>query len=1135
MHEKMTFSERIAKVVQYAGQRPKQYWNGYWYTWNAKAGDYTRGFKEGNRTVVKTLSEDKKEALSKLAEQGQLDSLPTDPYDLLSWGEKKSDSSSEPKKEPTTEPKQEEPKPKPKEEEPKKSDPLDKIYGNSKVWSSKGGLVIDCEAEDGTRLTVIPTIFLGDADDENIIPNLELAGFILDDEGMLLVRDGGVTQDGFKELVKLGVIDGDNHTFENGRNPVNIDKDQHIFLRENNVLENDLPEFAEKTEKKEPEPKEEPQPEHEPQPEPEPEPKEEPQTEPEIEEPKEEPESAEEPETDTEEEPKEEEQIEEEHEEDEEEDEESQEYSLEQYEYDDRGFCKQGDDVVTLGLVQSVPRLAQLDRKIFEAALAFGGADTLPKLRKGIRRFKKLIAEGRVGCLRKEEEDELKLVFNLGDKVPDGLEVQKYAAAIATTMVNLYAQHRFVAKVTPEEAAIISKEKQESEDAEEESSAEPESESEKPLAPMTGSSAPEQEKTEEVYTAKELRQKLLTSNDLSVDDADRMIQSWANSFFNSGLPFEKKIVDFFNSDTLPVHAKEGAFTEMLKYGSVDEVIGSTRTLKEALELGDRDQLDSFTRAINRVIDDGVKNVESEWSGSYGLAHCFRATYTVWPSNEKNYDVLQMKSNPRALHPFYSREKGVAKIRSLVRIPSYVSKEDRKKIVENVVYVQNVASLPTTTDYEAFMLVSAINNANVMTNKEKGYITAETFKKHLRDYLPKRAIDEIVSRVPEGAPKPPKDEPVSKEEPQEEEPRRPVDLTIHSADSSDDFLSIVEEVRNSTMTPEEAERDRESNRQMVETYHEAAQYFADHSEEYDELEKAQARAWNRYKNLNKKRFDWIFNQKGTNDSFQSKEALEEASNEHSRLTKQLRELGAELLKHVRKAKEEVEQMSRDRAKKIAFLKAAFPDRGGASFFTNEWKETAVRVLSAHDKELASAMEEAIEIYDIIGRCYNTSGAKFNPPVIKFGKTESDTGAYFSYGDNTVVISNSRDKDRTKNMILMFVAHELGHWLEMRGLGLNAAGDNTRFLARELSVPNPEYMSYKKLMKRAPDLTVRYDGYGLHTYKSAYAASRGHSEVISTAMEYLVAAPVMFATRSPKQFNLLLRNFDKFTTSEKLASV
>lgn len=285
----------VDRVVQYAG-RQKQFWNGYWYAWNDKKGDYVRGFRDGNRVVVKTLTEDKKDALEKLAADRGKEALKnpsSSKTDSLPKKDKKEKSSSKSKKAPAA--------PKPSKEdaeasspiEAKENDNLDAVYGSSSVWSSPNALVFSIETDDGERITAIPFQFAseevvdklqGTENDFNYVPDLDA-----------FLKEGDFTQEDYDFLCGIGAIDKETHKFDDGRNAANIDEERHKYLRDNDILGTDLPQFAPKKpeppkEEPKPEPKEEPKAEPEPEPKEEPKPDSEPEPEPAPkEEPKEEP------------------------------------------------------------------------------------------------------------------------------------------------------------------------------------------------------------------------------------------------------------------------------------------------------------------------------------------------------------------------------------------------------------------------------------------------------------------------------------------------------------------------------------------------------------------------------------------------------------------------------------------------------------------------------------------------------------------------------------------------------------------------------------------------------------------------------------------------------------------------------
>lgn len=119
--------------------------------------------------------------------------------------------------------------------------------------------------------------------------------------------------------------------------------------------------------------------------------------------------------------------------------------------------------------------------------------------------------------------------------------------------------------------------------------------------------------------------------------------------------------------------------------------------------------------------------------------------------------------------------------------------------------------------------------------------------------------------------------------------------------------------------------------------------------------------------------------------------------------------------------------------------------------------------------------------------------------------------------------------TGNQLRATFAHEIGHWLELRCWGYEAATKNTKWLETTLK-EDISVKSFKKYVdldeKEAPTTLWRIDGYSARVYAELEIPGSSTqkyqpSEVISTAFEGLLDDPEAFARAAPEHFNLLLK--------------
>lgn len=236
--------------------------------------------------------------------------------------------------------------------------------------------------------------------------------------------------------------------------------------------------------------------------------------------------------------------------------------------------------------------------------------------------------------------------------------------------------------------------------------------------------------------------------------------------------------------------------------------------------------------------------------------------------------------------------------------------------------------------------------------------------------------------------------------------------------------------------------------------------------------------------------------------------------------------------------------KERRQNLAFLKKAFPNRGGTSFFEDSFK---AEVLENFRKlGIEKDAQYVFEFYDILGKSFNTKRKKAKPPTMVFKEkvlsriknrrnnseilVASRYDRYGLYGSRTPIINMSIDP-RFRGLLKSRLALNLGRWLEQRVVGGDQMKDNLAWLQRKTGDKTlPNYGEVHKIpQKKAPFLCVSPDGLAMTIEGPLeYLGEKGRNktthptEVFSTGMQWLAIYPEMFAKQSPKHFTQVLKN-------------
>ena len=234
---------------------------------------------------------------------------------------------------------------------------------------------------------------------------------------------------------------------------------------------------------------------------------------------------------------------------------------------------------------------------------------------------------------------------------------------------------------------------------------------------------------------------------------------------------------------------------------------------------------------------------------------------------------------------------------------------------------------------------------------------------------------------------------------------------------------------------------------------------------------------------------------------------------------------------------------EREKNLAFLKAAFPDRGGESFFSESYVEETVEQFKKNKIGIKEDdLRYVFEVYDVLGKSFNTSDKWCSPPFFSFVYDENKSyGGHYNHQINSLTLNTNPESNMGLQMTLI---HELGHWLENNVLGLDVKSENREWLATETgdgeNFPNDSDDDvYKIPQEKAPTLGYRWDGYSLaiyppqnyYDYRGTFQRSKGGSEIFSTGMEGIGLRSDYFARCNPKHFNRMIECFSKLLKDKK----
>lgn len=230
----------------------------------------------------------------------------------------------------------------------------------------------------------------------------------------------------------------------------------------------------------------------------------------------------------------------------------------------------------------------------------------------------------------------------------------------------------------------------------------------------------------------------------------------------------------------------------------------------------------------------------------------------------------------------------------------------------------------------------------------------------------------------------------------------------------------------------------------------------------------------------------------------------------------------------------------REKNLAFLKAAFPDRGGEAFFSENYVEEKVEQFKKNKIGIKEDdLRYVFEMYNVLGKSFNTSNKWGSPPDFGFAYDENKSyGGEYSYPSNTLFLNINPESAMGIQAALI---HEFGHWLEEKILGMDVRGENRDWLGKETgdgenfpkSPYDDEYNGvYMVPHEKAPDLCYRWDGYSLKTYPPMRDyGGKGGSEIFSTGMEGIGLRSDYFARCNPKHFNRMIECFSKLLKDKK----
>ncbi|MBP3556344.1 MAG: hypothetical protein J6K20_01380 [Thermoguttaceae bacterium] len=324
-------------------------------------------------------------------------------------------------------------------------------------------------------------------------------------------------------------------------------------------------------------------------------------------------------------------------------------------------------------------------------------------------------------------------------------------------------------------------------------------------------------------------------------------------------------------------------------------------------------------------------------------------------------------------------------------------------------------------------------------------------------------------------------------------------------NANDFLDVVDEYRRFTYGNEEAKR---LTNEAVAYARRRKQYKRLDCSLIDEINDAVLKSYNRM-------------QATPND--------EEAVKEFSRLNEQRKRLVARRDTLKNELAIEAERWRSRRQEIEAFWNLLFPAQNENLFFEQPVIDDWRSIFRAEGEKRGQAQEFEEIAKEVLG-VYNKIRSAFanlttpEVPFLLFADLLDSRGAYLD--DIGAIMISDR---LTGNQLRATFAYEIGHWLELRCWGYEAATKNTKWLETTLK-EDISVKSFKKYVdldeKEAPTTLWRIDGYSARVYAELEIPGSSTqkyqpSEVISTAFEGLLDDPEAFARAAPEHFNLLLK--------------
>ncbi|MBQ2788453.1 MAG: hypothetical protein IJE97_02360, partial [Thermoguttaceae bacterium] len=273
-------------------------------------------------------------------------------------------------------------------------------------------------------------------------------------------------------------------------------------------------------------------------------------------------------------------------------------------------------------------------------------------------------------------------------------------------------------------------------------------------------------------------------------------------------------------------------------------------------------------------------------------------------------------------------------------------------------------------------------------------------------------------------------------------------------------------------------------------------------------------------------------------------------------KELDELEAKTLRALAQARKEAEAAidaaetaERERAGTIdvdAFLSALFGDDGdGENVFDDDKIAAIEKIFDAQG--VGGAARPILERYNRIARYLGFSEADKDWKKYGFEElgqvlfVDLPENAGGEYDDNNCCINLNANGLKTRREASSSFAHEVGHWFELRVLGVDSAIKTEEWLRDAINAPPRR--SDKELDRlgstfwtlydlRRCDVTFwRPDYYAAREYPTHYGNDYNYTpyhptEVMSTAFEGLLTDPEAFARSSPEQFNRVIQAFEDF---------